>query len=267
MFMKIFCSLTLAGAVFLGAPLAAQAHFGMVIPSKPAVMEIQEAEVTVDVRFWHPFENAGMDLEKPEKFQVFTGGKAVNLMAGLKEGKLRNFKTWTVDYKIERPGLYVFALEPAPYWEPEEDKFIIHYTKAYVNAFGDDAGWNEPVGLKTEIVPLTNPTGLYAGGLFTGRVLVDGQPAPGSEIEAEWHPGQDKMGQAPHEAMVTLSLTADDNGVFSFAAPKSGWWGFAALNEADYKLKQAGQDKDVELGGVVWVYFHEMKEAVPYAGE
>jgi cobalt/nickel transport protein len=154
-------------------------------------------------------------------------------------------------------------MEPAPYWEPEEDKFIIHFTKAYVSAFGDDEGWNEPVGLKTEIVPLTNPGTLYAGGLFTGRVLLDGKPVPNSDVEVEWYPGEDKQGQAPNETMIALSLVADDNGVFSFAAPQSGWWGFAALNEADFKLKREGQDKDIELGGVIWVYFHDFLPAKP----
>jgi cobalt/nickel transport protein len=116
-------------------------------------------------------------------------------------------------------------------------------------------------------VPLTNPGTLYGGGLFTGRVLLNGEPVPNSEVEVEWYPGEDKQGQAPNDARAALSLVADDNGVFSFAAPKSGWWGFAALNEdAAVKLKEAGQDKDVELGAVIWVYFHEMKDAVPYTG-
>jgi cobalt/nickel transport protein len=265
--MKTFCSLVLAGMLFFGAAPLALAHFGMVIPSTPAVTEMSEADIVVDLKFWHPFANVGMDLEKPKSFQVFTGGQAIDLLPRLKEGQLRNFKKWTANYKAERPGLYVFALEPAPYWEPEEDKFIIHYTKAYVCAFGDDEGWHEPVGLKTEIVPLTNPGTLYAGGLFTGRVLLDGKPVPHSEVAVEWYPGEDKRGQAPNEALATISLVADDNGVFSFAAPKSGWWGAAALNGADFKLKEKGQDKEVELGGVIWVYFHEMKDAVPHTGK
>ena len=48
-----------------------------------------------------------------------------------------------------------------------------------------------------------------------------------------------------------------ENGVFTYAAPKSGWWGFAALNPADFKLKHKGKDKDVELGAVIWVKFHD----------
>ena len=44
-----------------------------------------------------------------------------------------------------------------------------------------------------------------------------------------------------------------------YAVPVEGWWGFSALNSADFKLKAGGQDKDVELGAVIWVEFHEWR--------
>jgi cobalt/nickel transport protein len=59
--------------------------------------------------------------------------------------------------------------------------------------------------------------------------------------------------------MITQTIKADGNGVFTYAAPVSGWWGFAALNPADFKLPHQGEQKDVELGAVIWVYFHKMK--------
>ena len=43
--MKVFSSLALAGALLFGTVPAAQAHFGMVIPSTPTVMEMPEADV------------------------------------------------------------------------------------------------------------------------------------------------------------------------------------------------------------------------------
>jgi len=53
-------------------------------------------------------------------------------------------------------------------------------------------------------------------------------------------------------------VRADANGVFAFTCPRAGWWGFAALNEADYTLKNPkGEDKGVELGAVLWVYMDE----------
>jgi cobalt/nickel transport protein len=60
--------------------------------------------------------------------------------------------------------------------------------------------------------------------------------------------------------MITQTVKADKNGVFTYAAPKAGWWGFAALNLADFKLKHNGKDKEVELGAVIWVKFHDWQQ-------
>jgi cobalt/nickel transport protein len=255
------------------------AHFGMLIPSEPVVMDTAKSNVTFEIKFWHPFENTGMTLVKPKKFTLYTGGEPENLLDKLVEVKVGEFSTWKLDYKIARPGLYTFVMEPEPYWEPAEDKFIIHYTKAYVSAYGDDDGWNEPIaGLVTEIVPLTKPDALYAGNVFTGKVLLHGKAVAGSEVEVEWYPGPDKKGQAPYESMVTQVVITDNEGIFNFAPPVPGWWGFAALNEAEYKLPLVEENKDsenkntenkddknksVELGGVLWLYFNEFKSAVP----
>jgi cobalt/nickel transport protein len=241
----------------------AMAHFGMVIPSAPTVMEMADSDINLEIKFWHPFENQGMSLAKPKAFTVFSGGQAQDALGALQEAKQGGFSTFTLPWKIARPGLYAFLMEPQPYWEPEEDKFIIHYTKAYVDAFGDDEGWSEPVGAKTEIVPRVRPGALYAGNVFTGLILLDGQPVPGGEVEVEWYPGPDLKGQAPYESLVTQVVQADGQGLFSFSPPAAGWWGFAALSDADYKLQQDGQDKDVELGAVLWLYFHEFQPAVP----
>jgi cobalt/nickel transport protein len=51
--------------------------------------------------------------------------------------------------------------------------------------------------------------------------------------------------------MVTQTIKADGNGLFTYATPVAGWWGFAALNEADYTILRDGVDKGVELGAVI----------------
>ncbi|MDR1577371.1 MAG: DUF4198 domain-containing protein [Deltaproteobacteria bacterium] len=242
----------------------AQAHFGMLIPSAPTVMETKDADLNLVAKFWHPFENSGMNLEKPKSFKVYHNGQPQDLLSSLKPIKEGAFSAFSLAYKIAKPGLYAFVLEPQPYFEPQEDKHIIHYTKVYVDAFGDNEGWSEPIkGLKTEIVPLVNPGALYAGNTFVGRVLSDGKPVVGGEVEIEWYPGPNLAGQAPYDSMVTQTLVTDDQGLFSYTAPAAGWWGFAALSEADYKLPFEGKDREVELGGVLWVYFHQFQPAVP----
>lgn len=237
--------------VFQGSALA---HFGMVIPSDSMVMQEDNRSVTVTLSFSHPMELVGMELVKPKVFTVMANGKLQDLLGQLKPANVMDHKAWQVDYAIKRPGVYMFHMEPQPYWEPAEDCFIVHYTKTVVTAFGDDAGWDAELGLKTEIVPLSKPYGLYAGNVFQGVVKMDGKPIPYAEVEVEYY-NQDGKSHAPTDYMVTQTIKADGNGVFTYAAPKAGWWGFAALNTADYKLKQDGQEKDVELGAVIWVHF------------
>ena len=49
--------------------------------------------------------------------------------------------------------------------------------------------------------------------------------------------------------------------MFTAAVPRAGWWGFAALHEADFKLKlNSGEEKEVEIGAVIWVKFEDWKE-------
>lgn len=247
------------GMLFLPiAAMPAWSHFGMLIPTDSMVMQDDNRTLTLTLSFSHPFEMVGMELAKPKAFAVNVGGKTLDLLGSLEKTQAMGHTAWKAAYMVKRPGVYVFYMEPEPYWEPAEDSYIIHYTKTVVTAFGDDEGWDEEVGLKTEIVPLSKPFGLYAGNVFQGIVKVGDRPVPFAEVEVE-HYNIDKKYTAPTEYMITQTIKADENGVFTYGAPVSGWWGFAALHRADYKLPFEGQDKDVELGAVIWVYFHEMR--------
>ena len=106
-------------------------------------------------------------------------------------------------------------------------------------------------------MPQLRPFGNYAGNSFSGQVLLKGQPVPFAEVEVELY-NQDGTLQAPSDYHVTQIVKADGSGMFSFTCPKPGWWGFAALSEADYTLKNPqGEDKGVELGAVLWIYMDE----------
>ncbi len=254
---KVLFVLILSGCFLFSAQ--AFAHFGMIIPSDSMVMAEDNHTINISLSFSHPFEGNGMDMEKPELFFVMENSKQKDMTPKLAPSTVMDHKAWKASYAIKRPGVYVFCTEPKPYWEPMEDCFIIHYAKTVVAAFGIDDGWDAEVGLKTEIVPLSKPYGLYAGNLFQGVVKLDGRPVPYAEVEVEYY-NKDKKAEAPTDYMITQTIKADGNGVFSYATPRSGWWGFAALNTADYKLKKDGIPKDVELGAVIWVEFQPWLE-------
>jgi cobalt/nickel transport protein len=254
-----YCKMTVLIVVLtLLAVNPAGSHFGMLIPSDSMVMQEDNRSVTVDLSFSHPFEMMGMELAKPKVFKVSAGGKKQDLLGSLAETRIMGHQAWKATYPIKRPGVYMFYMEPEPYWEAAEDAYIIHFTKAVVTAFGEDEGWDEELGLKTEIVPLSKPFGLYTGNVFQGIVKLNGTAVPFAEVEVEYF-NKDKKYSAPTDYMITQTIKADGNGVFTYAAPVSGWWGFAALTGADFKLPHQGMQKDVELGAVIWVHFHDMK--------
>lgn len=244
----------LLGAALTALASPALAHFGMVIPSTPVVEDKNQATVDLQISFSHPMEMVGMTMAKPKAVRVIAGGKAEDLTAQLAPTTVMDKEAWKVSYAVKKPGVYQFVLEPTPYFEPAEDSYIVHYTKTYVSAFGEEEGWDEPAGLKTEIVPLTRPFGNYAGNVFQGQVLVDGKPVPGATVEIE-HYNQDKAYEAPNELMVTQVVKADKNGVFTYAVPFPGWWGFAALTTAKEKIAHDGKPKPVEQGAVLWAEF------------
>lgn len=235
------------------------AHFGMIIPSDSMVMQGENRSITLKVSFSHPFEGIGMDMHKPKTFGVRTGGADHRLAEDLAETRVMGQNGWEAAYTVKRPGSHIFYCEPAPYWEPAEDCYIIHYTKTVVGAFGDPEGWDQELGLRAEIVPLTRPFGLYAGNVFQGVVKVNGEPVPFADVEVEYY--NEKGGvKAPTVYMIAQSVKTDRNGVFTYAAPRAGWWGFAALVSAQEKIPFEGEDKDVELGAVIWVEFHDWME-------
>lgn len=247
---------------------SALAHFGTIIPSDDIVSKQDPKTVTLDIKFIHPMELHYMEMAKPKGFSVYHKGKTTDLLGSLKAAKGKapdqeqQFSYWQADFAVKSPGDYIFFVEPTPYWEPAEDIYIVHYPKVCVNALGLEEGWDEPVGLETEIVPLTRPYGLWTGNVFQGEVLVNGKPVPNAEVEIEYlneSPGNPKMVEAPSDPFVTQVVKADNNGVFTYAMPRAGWWGFSALNEASWKLKHEGQEKGVEIGAVFWVHTVDMR--------
>ena len=221
------------------------AHFLTFMASTDNVSDKKQSNIEFDISFIHPFEQSGMTLNKPK---VYVNSK--NNPLALKETKKFDHKAWFSSYKIKRPGVYKFFVEPEAYFEPAEEKFIIHVPKVIISSFGLEDGWDEPIGLKYEIIPMAKPFGLYAGNLFQGKVLHDGKAAANVEVEVELY---NEFGlKAPSDAHITQVVKTDDNGVFSFTMNHKGWWGFAALIE-EGELKHEGKNYPIENGALMWI--------------
>jgi nickel transport protein len=231
-----------------------QAHFGVILPDKSMVMSGDNPTLELTLAFLHPFEQSGMDMAKPKKFGVLAGKEKIDLLDTLQETKVLDHQAWKISYTLKKPGIYAFYFDPAPYWEPAENKYIIHQTKTYVAAFGAEEGWDQEVGLKAEIIPLTRPFGLYAGNILQGVVKFKGKPAANVDVEVEYF-NADKKVKAPNDYFFAQVVKTDKNGVFTFAVPRAGWWGFSAINEEKNSMPHQGKKADAEYGAVLWAQF------------
>jgi cobalt/nickel transport protein len=200
----------------------------------------------LNAMFIHPFEQTGMSMEKPVGIYV----NSTDTRLVLTQTKKLNHKAWNSSYVIKKPGVYQFFVQPQPYFEKSEEKFISHVPKVIISAFGLEQGWDEPLGLKYEIVPMNKPFALYAGNLFQGQVLHNGKPASNVEVEVELY---NEFGlKAPTDAHITQVVKTNKEGIFSFVMNHKGWWGFAALIEEGVKEFE-GKKYPIENGALLWI--------------
>jgi len=228
------------------ATMVANAHFLTFIPNNDNINDKKDANLKIDAMFIHPFEQNGMTMEKP--IGIFL--ESTKNVLPLVETKKFDHKAWSTNYDIKKPGVYQFYVQPQPYFEPAEEKFISHVPKVIVSAFGVEDGWDEPLGLKYEIIPMVKPFALYSGNIFQGKVLHDGKPASNVEVEVELY---NEFGlKSPTDSHITQVVKTNANGEFSFVMNHKGWWGFAALIEEGEKEFE-GKKYPIENGALIWI--------------
>ncbi|MFI3270671.1 MAG: DUF4198 domain-containing protein [Pseudomonadota bacterium] len=271
----IATALGLTATFAMTAP--AQAHFMMMYTPEIAMEKAEDLDMRI--AFTHPAE-AGHMMNMGginEFYAMYQRGEnepqKIDFKPLLKEITWTNpessapaFSAYIPRKEIRSMGDYVFVMVPGYYLEKEEDCYMQQITKLVTNVGGVPTIWNEPVGLPCEIVPSAKPYGLWAGNVFQGQVLSNGEPVPFAEIEVEYMshmpnlesnsmPAESSV-DYPNGVLVTQAIFADANGVFTYGIPKAGWWGFAALGvgpDTEHQGKELSQD------AVIWVKAEEMK--------
>ena len=254
--------LLIATAALIAALAPASAHFQEIIPSADVLPE--GGAVGIDLVFTHPMERGPvMEMARPQKVGVVQRGETRDLTGAIAEEKIDGKTAWRLSTTLDEPGVAVFFVVPQPYWEQAEKKWIVHHAKVVVDGFASGEGWATAVGLPVEIEPLARPTGLWTGNLFRGLVRRAGAPVPFAEVEVEWK--NDGSVKPPNDAFVTQVIKADAGGVFAYAMPRAGWWGFAALVDGPAAPGPDGKPAVTELGGLIWVKATDMGAAPPTA--
>jgi hypothetical protein len=246
--------------MFLPATYPARAEYFTILRANPPLVSgPKSTALDVSVAFGHPFAYTAEDMDLVQMFASIRypleeGGLTIRreYLDTLRQVKFLKKNAWAGTISLPEPGLYQLVLETRPYWEEKQGIFLQQFAQTLVPVQGYEYGWEVPVGLKLEILPLTRPFGLLAPALFTGRVLLDGKSLPDTPVRIEYL-NEDKR-TAPSPYHQTQRVRTNAHGDFSFVCPHPGWWGFAAVTQGDPLRGPDGQPKNTELSGVLWLH-------------
>jgi len=246
-------------------PLSAQAHFLLLKPSTDIVEGSSARKIEIEARFTHPMEGGPNMPFKPVKSGVFINGRTLPIKWERREvaaepGSKEKVPYYTAEVKLRRPGVYQFFIVPDYYFEPAEEKFIRQIAKVVVDAYGVENGWDRPIGLKAEIVPVTRPFGIWEGNTFVGRVYFNGRPAPNITVEVEYL--NTRGIKVPASPFITQTVKTDKDGYFYYTIPWAGWWGFSAIGNGGKRRYKDGKLYPVELDAVMWVKAYKKPQGV-----
>jgi uncharacterized GH25 family protein len=245
--------------VLLTAYPACAEYFAILRAKPPLVTDPKCKELSVSIAFGHPFAQTATDMDLVQmvaaiNYHLAADGQSTRreFLDTLKPVKYLKKNAWAGTIPLPEPGLYQLVMETRPYWEEKQGIFLQQVAQTLVPVQGYEYGWDIPVGLKLEILPLTRPFGLAAPALFTGRVLLDGKALSDTPVRIEYLNEDKRVVPSTHHQ--TQRVRTDAHGTFSFICPHPGWWGLAAVTSGDPLKGPDGQSKNTELSGVLWLY-------------
>jgi hypothetical protein len=230
--------------VGLTVPIRVDAHDSWVVADKNLVAineSVRLAFVTAEV---FPISEQAAKPERVAEWVVSLGGQQRKV-----EGYAVEKEELAASVKFDQPGVHVVGIamqssfielpakDFAEYLEDEKAtaalaahrrgpgdqpgrEFYTKFAKTFIEVAGGvpQKGYNQRVGHKLEIVPLSNPCGWKVGDNVKVRVLRDGQPASGLRISSG-HEGLDKHTYVEH-------ATTDIDGAARFKLSSPGLWFF-----------------------------------------
>jgi len=251
---------------------SAFAHFQLIHTDSSNITD--KNTVPFELIFTHPGEGVeghSMDIGKDEKGNIqkmesfFTVHKEQK--TELKD-KLTSSKFGPADHQVQA---YKFTLDkntglkgggdwglvavPAPYYEGSEEIYIQQVTKVFVNKDEISTDWDARIAEGyPEIIPLNNPTDMWVGQVFRGKVVdPEGKAVANAEIEVEYINADIQNSQFKGENKFEKSamvLRGDEFGYFSFVPVHAGYWGFAALGAGGEKTHNG---KELSQDAVLWI--------------
>lgn len=264
------CTIVFIGMVFVfGIMEGVYAHFHTFWPEDNRNCYAKRRKEITFKYFWgHPYEQIIFDAPKPNFYVVKPDGKKDEVklekiqMKDEETGKMRT--AYEVKYEPTALGDSYLCLEAPEILVEEEGMFWRDYVKAPIHVMAE-VGWDKPVGLSIEMVPLTRPYGIEEGFVFKGQALYKGKPLANARVEIEKFNGfyvegenlpTDQFGNED-VPMITRAAKTDANGYVVYTLDEPGWWMVSVAHEPEEMVEHNGKKYPVEVRGGLWVHVQE----------
>ncbi len=244
-----FLRYSLAGFVLSTATSIANAHYPMLIGDRSPLMDQRGGTVNLTYGLGELHNGVLVDARKPDWVRGYTfDGGDFELTDKIEvRGKLSNIK-----YRSRRIGdTWIVAHVPMS-WSKHDSTFTETTARTVIHQ-GLSRGWETPLGLPLEIVPLIQPYGLFAGEIFRFEVLLKGKPLKNAKIFAEKYYEKPLVEPYPDAALLTRTSRTDSNGIATVNLHSPGWWVLFINHEMD-EMEKNGQAGIATLQDAIWIH-------------
>lgn len=240
-------------AVSLSIPSLLLGHFHMLLPESPTAGTGDTVRVTY--LKGHPFEHEIIEVERPSVVKAHPPTGEPHTLAPC-PGKPGPSKAkpagHTYCYEVPRRGDHIITATTRPVLDKGHGVLVENHLKVILHSRTQN-GWDRAVGQKLEIVPLIRPYGLKPGWVFQARVLLDGSPREGVEIEVEKY-NESPPSRLPEDEFITRTSRTAPGGVLTTTLDEPGWWLLHASVSSGTRRDAQGTEYPLVVSATLSVY-------------
>ncbi len=254
MSLKTFSRLCLGVPLWTMATLA-NAHYPMLFGDRSPDMGQQGGIITLTYGLGELHERVFAKAKTPDWIRAYTfDGGSFDITDKLTQ----NGSTSSIKYRSRRIGdTWIVAHTPMS-WSEHDNTFTETTVRTVIHQ-GLSRGWETPLGLPLEIVPLSQPYGLLPGDAFRFELLHDGKPLADAKIYAQKYYNPALKKPYPSEALLSRTARTDRNGIAMVNLHSPGWWVLFTPHELE-ELEKDGQSGVATLQDAVWVYVETLPD-------
>ncbi|KAF0193102.1 MAG: Nickel transport complex NikM subunit transmembrane [Gammaproteobacteria bacterium] len=236
-------------AIGLLLSVPAFAHYPILIGDRPPSLGEHGGQISLTFGRGHLHAPKWEEVQAPDWVRGYTfDGMTMELTDKLRKAG----PVYRLDYTSQRVGdtWVVFHIPQAwtdhdRGWSETTVRTLIHHGLA--------RGWETPLGLPLEIVPLNQPYGILAGDSARLQLLANGKPLADTNIYAEKYFRPPLQEPYPPDEIITRTVRTDATGVAAVTLHSPGWWVLFATHETGEQQKD-GKSGPTIVQDAVWVY-------------